>query len=69
MFKTRTVKHWLLKPETRLRAGLELIEKEISSHLSFYMVALRRGEMYHCDGTIMETQKSSLKINTGETKA
>lgn len=69
MFKTRTVKHWLLKPETRLRAGLEAIEKEISSHLSIYMVALRRGEMYHRDGTIMETQKSPLKTNTGETKA
>lgn len=40
------------------------------------MVALRRGEMYHCDGTIMETQvivknkywgNKSMKVNTHST--
>lgn len=78
MFKTRPAKHWLLKPETRLRAGLESREKEIGSQCEHLLGGAKEGGMYRwvqeegegvCDGTITGTQKSSLKINTGEAKA
>lgn len=43
MFKTRTVKQWVLKPETRLRAGLESREKEISSQSEHLLGATEEG--------------------------
>lgn len=43
MFKTRTAKHKVLKPETRLRAGLESREKEIGSQCEHLLGATEEG--------------------------
>lgn len=64
MFKTRPAKYWLLKPETRLRAGLESREKGIGSQREHLLGGAKEGGMYYwvqeqregvCDGTITET--------------
>lgn len=43
MFKTRTAKHKVLKPETRLRAGLESRQKEIGSQCEHLLGATEEG--------------------------